>query len=594
MKNFFRYVLATLVGLFLFWVISLLIISGIIGSSIKSSVNETKVTIDPNSILKVEFKSPINDRPTQMDYYSFNPTQFDGNYGLRPMVEAIKRAKTDDRIKGIYLKPDGISTGWSNLTALNDALNDFKNSGKFIVSNSRIMSQKAYGLASTADEIYLHPQGDMMFQGLSSQSMYFKNMLDNLGIQPEVFYAGKFKSATEPLRRTNMSDENRLQVKEFLGDIYATYLDMISKNRNMSVEQLRDIADNLKIRKAEDAVDLGMITATKYDDEVLDILREKVGLDDDDDLPLTSILDYSEAEKLTGKGKNTASNQIAVVYAEGEIGMGDDDDYYDQGISGDRYAKLMRKLRKDKDVKAVVLRVNSPGGSAFASDLIWREIELLKKEKPVIVSMGNVAASGGYYIAANSDRIFAEDNTITGSIGVFGVLFNMERFLNKKLGITTDGVSTGKFSDFPNMTKTWTAEEKAIVQNSIEDIYGDFLGKVAKGRGMTVEQVNEIAQGRVWSGQDALNIGLVDEIGGLEQAIAYAKEKAAIDDPKIGIYPKSKSQWEQLQDMFDLEAKANKMVQKKLGEYGEIGSQIERIKSYSEPQMRLPVDYDIH
>ncbi len=593
MKDFLKYVLATIVGIVLLWFFLLILFGGIISSAVKNSMEEETVSIDPNSILKLDFATQINDRPNFEEGYisPMLPIDRDGNYGLRPILETIKHAKEDNRIRGIYIEPDQLSIGFANLTELVAAIQDFKESGKFVVSNSRYIGQKAYALASTADEVYIHPEGYIDFKGFASRSLYFKNALDRLGIEPLIFYAGKFKSATEPYRRTNMSEENKLQTLEFLEDIYTNYLDLIATNRSIDKEQLREIADNLTVKSPKDAVEQNLIDALKYDDEVIALLKEHVGVSENEDLNFISINEYSQANEITHKGKQSGDNRIAVVYAEGNITTGDRKS--PDNIQGDSYAFLIRKLRKNDKIKAVVLRVNSPGGSAFDSDLIWRELELLKAEKPLIVSMGNYAASGGYYIAANSDRIFAEKSTITGSIGVFSTMFNTQKFLEKKLGITTDGVSTGKFSDFPNPNKPWTDQEKAIMQGRVDDIYSGFIGKVSEGRGLHIEQVHEIAQGRVWSGQDALEIGLVDEIGSLEDAINYAAEQAEISDPKISFYPEEQSEWERIQELFDLEARANKLMNKKLGEYGEVVRDIEEISTFTQPQMRMPYKIEI-
>lgn len=593
MRQFLKYVLATIVGMIILGFLTFLIFGVMLGSSIKKSFEDDKVSVGANSILKLSFTNPVADRPSEDTgaFSDFLPIDIEGNYGLRPTIAAINKAADDDKIRGIYMQSDGLSIGFANLTELEKAIENFKESGKFVVANSRFMTERNFGLASAADEIYMHPEGYFDFKGLYANTTFLKGMLDKLGVKPKVFYVGDFKSATEPLRRKNMSENSKLQTKEFLEDIYGNYVDMVAENRGLASTEVRAISDGMKIKTLEDAQEMGMIDGVKYDDEVHDILREKTGLDNDDELDFISLQEYSDSKEIGPNGKNTGSNRIAVVYAEGGIGMGENNG--NSGIGGDQYAKIIRKIRKNDKIKAVVLRVNSGGGSAFASDLIWREIELTKEKKPVVVSFGNVAASGGYYIACNADKIFAEENTITGSIGVFGVMMNTEEFMENKLGITTDGVGTGKFSDFPNLNKEWSSEENAIIQSQIEDVYGDFIGKVAEGRSMNVDQVHEIAQGRVWSGVDALENGLVDEIGGLDNAIEYAKELAEIDDPKISTYPRVKTSFERFQDLFDIEAKADKLLKTKLNEYGEIGNHIDLIESYNGPQMRMPFDIEI-
>ena len=594
MKQFFKYVLATIVGVIVLWFLAFLIFGVVIGSSIKSSMKDDAVKVDANSILKLEFSTGVNDRPSQDEDFlsTFLPVDLEGNYGLRPTIQAIQAASEDDKIRGIYLESDGLAIGLANLTALEQALTEFKDSGKFVVANSRFMTQRNFALASLADEVYMHPEGYFDFRGFYASSTFLKGTLDKLGVEPMVFYAGKFKSATEPFRRKNMSEENKLQTREFLEDFYTNYIEMVSSNRNISADEVRDIANEMKVRSVEDAVEYKLIDGLKYDDEIHSLLKEKIGFDEEDDLEFVSLQDYSDAKEIKPNGKNSGDNRIAVVYAEGTIDMSETT-ADTNGIGGDEYAKIIRKLRKNDKIKAVVLRVNSPGGSAFASDLIWRELELLKEQKPVVVSMGNLAASGGYYIACNANKIYAEENTITGSIGVFSVLMNVEKFMEDKLGVTADGVGTGKYSDFPNLMKDWTSEEESIIQGQVEDIYGDFIGKVAEGRGMGVEQVHEIAQGRVWSGEDAIEIGLVDEIGSLQDAIDHAQGLAEVDDPRISVYPRVKSEWERIQEIFNIEAKSDKIVAEKLGEYGTVLQQLEQIKTYQEPQMRMPYDLEI-
>lgn len=593
MKQFFKYVLATIVGLLFFWILGIIIFGGIIAGSISKSMKDDEVQISANSILHLKLNTPINDRPyDDADFFgSLLPVDVDGNLGLHAVVNAIEKAKDDDEIRGIYLDLDAVPTGFANLSVVQEALNDFKESGKFIVANSRFMTQKAYGLAAVADEIYIHPEGFFDFKGLSAQITFLKGTLDKLGVEPMIFYAGKFKSATEPFRRKNMSEENRLQTKEFIEDIYGNYISGIANYRGLSEEQLRAIADNMQVRTTQDAVDLKLVDGLKYDDEIETILKQKIGFEEDDDLDLVSLSDYSDSRDIEAKGDHSGSNRVAVVYAEGAIGMGDGDN--GNQISGDHYLELIQKIRNNDKIKAVVLRVNSPGGSAFASDLIWRELELLKQEKPLVVSMGNYAASGGYYIACNADKIYAEENTITGSIGVFATLFNLRKAMENKLGITTDGVSTGKYSDFPNVTKEWSAEEKAILQTQVDEIYNDFIGKVAAGREMNIEQVHEIAQGRVWSGEDAIEIGLVDEIGSLQDAIDHAVSLAKIDDYNVAAYPKPKSEFERIMELFDVEAKMEKKIERELGAYAETFNYLKSVELMQEPQMRIPFEMEI-
>ncbi|MBX2844881.1 MAG: signal peptide peptidase SppA [Saprospiraceae bacterium] len=593
MKQFFKYVFATIVGLILFGFVLFFFFGVLLVGSVKKSFEKEKASISANSILMLNFDNTINDRPTDDPINPFLPNfDMNGNMGLRPIAQAIEEAKSDDDIKGIYISPAFFSTGYANLHVLMEAIDDFKESGKFVVANSNFYTQKAYGLASVADEIYLQPEGSLDFKGINASIMFYKGAMDKLGIEDNVFYAGKFKSATEPFRRKNMSQENKIQTKEFIEDIYSNFIEDIAENRGMTAEELRTIADDYLARSPEDAVEHKLIDGVKYHDEVMDILREKVNFEDDEELNFVKVNDYVESKGLDDQGSKYGSgNKIAIVYAEGGIGMGGDEN---EGISGERYRKLLEEIRNDDKIKAVVLRVNSPGGSVLDSDIIYREVELLKQEKTVVTSMGNVAASGGYYIACNSEKIFAEENTITGSIGVFISLFNSEKFLNNKLGLTIDGVQTGKFSDFPSLTRDWNGEENAIMQEFVDDIYADFLQKVADGRGMNVEQVHEVAQGRVWSGEDALELGLVDEIGGLEAAVAYAKEQAEINDFKVVTYPKYKDAFQQLMESFDLEAKAENQLKTELGPYYKYIDLFKQVNAMEGPQMRMPFELEMN
>lgn len=593
MKQFFKYLFATILGLFVFCFLIFLVFFGVGTAISKSAEKDKEVTISSNSILKLQFNTKLSDRPNEesSSFSPFLPVSVEGNLGLRPTILAIEKAKTDDEIRGIYLDINSVPIGHANINNVLAALEDFKSSGKFIVANSRFMSEKGYFLATAADEIYVHPEGFFEFNGLSINRTYLKEGLNKIGVEPMIFYAGKFKSATENLRRTNMSEESRFQNKEFLEDLFTNTVEKIAKNRNKTVEEIKAIANDLKVRQVEDAVSLGLIDGLKYDDEISAILREKIGFSNDEKLDFVNLLDYSKARKITANGKNTGDNRIAVVYAEGGITLGKKDQTGQ--ITGDYYASELRKLRKNKKVKAVVLRVNSGGGSAFASDLIWREIELLKKEKPVVTSLGNYAASGGYYIACNTDKIYANESTITGSIGVFATLFNVKKLYEDKLGIYRDGVGTGKYSDFPNFAKTWTSEEKAIMQTMVDKIYASFIGKVAKGRNLSQEEVEKIAQGRVWSGEDAKEVGLVDELGTLQDAIDDAAKRAEVDNYKVSIYPRTKTGFEKFKEMFDIEAKMNQKINKELGTFSSTFNYLRDLEKNQTPMMAMPYKMEI-
>jgi len=482
-----------------------------------------------------------------------------------------------------------IPGGFATVEAIRNELLNFKESGKFIYTYGELYSQTAYYLASVADSILLNPKGLVDMRGFGTELMFFKGALDKLEIEPQVFKVGGFKSAVEPFTLTKMSEENRLQIKEFLNDFYSIFLNGISEQRDIAVDNLNNIANELKIRKAEDALSYQLVDKLTYKNEALSILKERLGLDEDDKLNTKSLSSYSaNASKKIKKG--VGKNKIAVVYAYGNIVDGPGKN---GTIGSYDYEKVVRKIREKDNIKAVVLRVNSGGGSALASEVIWNEMEMAKAEGlPVVVSMGDLAASGGYYIACNSDYIFAEENTITGSIGVFGLLPNMKGFFNNKLGITFDAAKTTEYSDFASPTRAVNESERAIIQGSIDDIYDTFLNRVAEGRNMTVEAVHEVAQGRIWSGLKAKQLGLVDEIGDLDAAIAKAAELADLESYKVSNYPPSEDPLTKFMKDLQGQTKQN-MIQKELGSYYTYYKQIKELMEIEGIQMRLPYDITI-
>jgi len=591
MKRFFGYIVATIIGISLFFV-GLFLFFMVVGAAMSG---KEEVSISPNSILYADFKTPIKEQGTKNPLADLDlPIPLGGSastMGLNNIVDAFEKAKTDDNIKGLYLDLGGISAGWTQIEDIRNAILDFKESGKFVTAYGEVYTQKAYYLASIADEVYMHPSGSILLKGFGGELTFFKGMLDKLEIEPEIVYVGKYKSATEPFRFTQMSDENREQVKTFLTDIYDVILTNLAEARNLPRETVHDIINELKVRLPEQAVEHKMIDQLSYESAVFDILREKTGLEEDDKLKFTTLGKYIDAGV---KDDSRSKNKVAVVYAEGSIvdGMGDG-----ENIASERYAKILRKIQRDKKVKAVVLRVNSGGGSALASDVIWDEINQIKEMGiPVYTSMGDVAASGGYYIAANSDKIYAQENTITGSIGVFGLLADADKFYENKLGITFDTVKVTKFSDFPTsplMTNNFTAAERNIVQDVIDKIYADFLIKVGDGRDMDTSAVHEIAQGRVWTGKRAKTLGLVDELGSLDAAIADITGVAGIaDDYRLSEYPKQKDPFEefltQLQGGGGDEEVARRMLRKKLGHHFAYLEEIEKLIEMHPYQMRMP------
>lgn len=581
--KFLGNVLAVIIGLFVFSIVAMLIFFGIIG--LVASSSEKEVTLEKNSILHLDLNGrTLVERTSEEDlaFGSFlDPFGGDNSAGLVNLKKAIGEAKTNENVKGIYLNAGLIGAGQAGLLELREALLDFKESGKFIVAYDEAYSEGGYFLASVADEIYLNPLGGIDFNGFSSEGIFLKGFFEKVGIKPEVFRVGEFKSAVEPFILDKMSPENRLQTQYFLDDINNHALELIAKSRGIAQDSLVRINHQMLVRKPKDAVTYKLATALKYEDEVHSILKEKLGLKEDDQIATINATDLGGM----AKSKNiTSSNRIAVILAEGEIVDGN----VDGAISSEKFAKEIRKARKDENIKAIVLRVNSPGGSILASEVIWREMSEAKKVKPVIVSMGEVAASGGYYIAAPADTIVAQPNTITGSIGIFGILFNVQELVNDKLGVTTDVVSTGELSDFGNMARPLTEVERTIIQSSVEDGYETFISRVAEGRGMHPDSVRKIASGRVWTGSQAKARGLVDVLGGLDTAIGIAAAKIkAGDDYRVVYYPEKKPWFEELMVTFSDQVQV-RILQTQLGDQYPLYQKIQRLKNYQGVQVRMP------
>jgi protease-4 len=581
--KFLGNVLAVIVGLFVFSIVAMLIFFGIIG--LVASSSEKEVTLEKNSILHLDLNGrTLVERTSDEDlvFGSFlDPFGGENTAGLVNLKKAIGEAKTNENVKGIYLNAGLFGAGQAGLLELREALIDFKESGKFIVAYDEAYSEGGYFLASVADEIYLNPLGGIDFNGFSSEGIFLKGFFEKVGIKPEVFRVGEFKSAVEPFILDKMSPENRLQTQYFLDDINNHALELIAKSRGIAQDSLVRINHQMLVRKPKDAVTYKLATALKYEDEVHSILKEKLGLKEDDQISTINATDLGGM----AKGKNiTSSNRIAVILAEGEIVDGN----AEGAISSEKFAKEIRKARKDENIKAIVLRVNSPGGSILASEVIWREMSEAKKVKPVIVSMGEVAASGGYYIAAPADTIVAQPNTITGSIGIFGILFNVQELVNDKLGVTTDVVSTGELSDFGNMARPLTEVERTIIQSSVEDGYETFISRVAEGRGMHPDSVRKVASGRVWTGTQAKARGLVDVLGGLDTAIGIAAAKIkAGEDYRVVYYPEKKPWFEELMVSFSDQVQV-RILKTQLGDQYPLYQKIQRLKNYQGVQVRMP------
>ena len=588
MKQFFKFVLASMVAIIISGIIFVIIIIAIIASS-----SDKTVEVDSNSILHIQFTKTIAERTPEnpLKDLPFLGLDQDESIGLNDILANIKKAKTDANIKGIFLDETEIPIGQATSEEIRNALIDFKKSGKFIIAYSEIYTQGFYYLASVADKVYLNPKGIFLFHGFNQQITFLKGALDKLGIEAQIIKVGTYKSAVEPFFLTKMSDANRLQVNSYLRSLYNSFLAGIAKSRKISKDTLFSCANNLKIRFPEDALNFKLVDGLKYKDEVLNELKKRTGIETNDDLKIVELSDYSKSIP-TGDDRNKESkNQIAIIYASGEINGGSGDD---NSIGSETVSKALRDARLDNKLKAVVLRVNSPGGSSLASDVIWREVMLTKKAKPMIVSMGDYAASGGYYISCAADSIFAEPNTITGSIGIFAVLPNMQKFFNDKLGITFDGVKTGKYADLGDVSRPLTPEEHAILQNQVDHGYDDFTKAVARGRHKTQAYINSIGQGRVWTGEQALTNGLVDRLGNINDAIKSAAKMAGIKNYKLKTYPDQKSFLNKFGFDMNAEIKAH-VVKSELGENYKYYNQLKSVTQMMRtPQARLPYDVEIN
>lgn len=584
MRQFFKYVLATLTGLVLFGLVGFLLLIGLI---VGLASSDKEVTVASNSVLELTLDKPIGEREFNNPFSSLTGGQ-SSSIGLDELKASIRRAKEDDDIKGIFLNLELVQGGMASLEDIRRELLDFKKSGKFIVSYTDAQSEKSYYLASVADKLYLNPQGTLEFNGLSSETMYYKNLFDKLGVQAQIFRVGSFKSAVEPYFRTSMSDSARLQTSSFLNSINDAVLADVSTARKLAPARLKVISDSMLVHNADDAKRLGLVTDLGYYDQATDYMKGKLGVAKDKKLSLISLSDYSKNDD---KNDDLNSNRIAVIYAEGDIVTGKGGN---SSIGSTRFAEAIRKARLDDKVKAVVLRVNSPGGSSLASDIIYREVMLTKKVKPIIASMSDVAASGGYFIAMGCDTIVAHPTTITGSIGVFGVLPNIEPMLRDKVGITTDRVTTGKFSDFPTITRALTPFEQSQFQAEINRIYADFTTKAAAGRHMPVERLRRLASGRVWSGTEAKARGLVDVLGSFDDALRIAARRAKLKEGDYSIQklPRQKSFAESLVSSFGEEARLQ-LVKQEMGPMYPMYQQYKTLTEMKGVQARMPFEMNI-
>ncbi len=585
MKDFIKFTFASMLGVVLagivFTILSIVTMVGMLASS------DTETVVKENSIFKLELNGVLSERAQENPLQSLIGEDFE-EYGLDDILTSIKKAKENENIKGIYLETAMMEASFASLEEIRNALKDFKESGKFIVAYADQYTQGMYYLASVADKVIVNPQGSIMWHGLASQAIFYKDLLEKVGVEMQIFKVGTYKSAVEPFIATEMSDANREQVSAFLNSIWGRLLEDISASRDIPADVLNKYADDyMDLKQAEEYITCGLADTLLYKDGVLNYLKEMTGREADESLRTLSLADMKNVKRNTPLDKS--GNIIAVYYAFGGI---DDNTSTDEGINSEKVIKDLRKLREDETIKAVVLRVNSPGGSAYGSEQIWREVVMLKNEKPVIVSMGDYAASGGYYISCAADSIVADPTTLTGSIGIFGMFPNMENLLTDKLGVHFDMVKTNKFADMGSINRPFNADEKAIMQKYINNGYELFVKRCADGRGMTVEAIKKIAEGRVWTGAKAKELGLVDELGGLDRALEIAAQKADIEAYSVINYPNKENAFAAL-----LNKSKNNYINEKMAET--LGKNynyilfINNLKEADRIQARMPFDLRI-
>jgi protease-4 len=585
MKTFLKMLLASILGgLILLFIAFVFIVS-------LASLAEQETKIVENTVLKLDLNTIIKDRADNNPLSGFDPFSLQPEIalGLDQVIGGLKAAAEDDRITGVFINGGLPLTGHATVKEIHNALKAFKASGKFVIGYTEILTQKGLYISSATDSFFVNPKGIVEWNGLNASVTYYKEALSKIGLQPEVLRAtnNRFKSAVEPYLLQEMSEANRAQLNSLLFSVWDTYLTDIGEAKSLSKETLNDLADSSPILSPTLAASSGLIGGTAYYDEVLDMLANRTGVDKTDDISFLSFQKYSEGKKVGG---TTAinSNRIAVIIAQGEIRDGGGSEYI---IGSERIAKAIRKARNNKKVKAIVLRINSPGGSALASEVIWREVALAREQKPVIASMGDVAASGGYYIAAFADTILAQPNTITGSIGAFGLFFTGEELMHDKLGLNIETVPTNKYADLGTFDRALTPSEKGMLISQVDRIYNTFKERVAEGRGMTVDEVDSIGQGRVWSGTEALELGLVDVLGGLDDAIKIAAEKAEIsDDYSVRLYPEQEDPFVQLMQQLGGNVKTS-LIENELGSYAKYFHLLKDIKNREGMQTRM--EYDI-
>jgi protease-4 len=583
MRSFFKTFFASLLALIVFFLLCILFLVSIVSGL----TSKEKQRVGSQSVLVLNLSQHYKEQKQENPLSIINSDDEKDVPGLYDVIRLLHKAKTDKKISGVYVLANPSPNGFEASDEIRNAILDFKQSGKFVIAFADVITQKSYYIANASDKIYLSPSGYLEWSGMSVEYAFLKGTLEKLDIEPQIFYAGKFKSATEPLRTDKMTPENRLQTTEWLNDLYNDLLMKTAASRKIDTATLRQLANSGKIQNAKDAVGNKLVDGLKYDDEIKDEIKTKLNIGKYDRINFVTINAYAAL----GNFKKLNGEKIALIYAEGDIVDGN----VPQGaIAGDNYRSLIRKARLDKTIKAIVFRVNSGGGSVLASETIWRELSLAKKEKPVVVSFGDVAASGGYYISCSADSIFASPVTITGSIGVFGIVPNMQGFFKNKLGITFDGVKTGPYADAATIVKPMTDDEKKIIQNDIERIYAQFKHRVADGRKKDTAAVEEIAQGRVWTGQKAITFGLIDRFGGIDDAIECAARMAKLKEYYVAEYPEVKNIFDQVFGQA-MPLNFNNKIKNEIGEDNfKLFEQLKKIKQMTNTvQARLPFEFFI-
>jgi len=589
MKNFLSSLLATLTGLVIMTILVFLIFMGIIAAS----TSKDPVEVEENTILLAKFNAQIIDR-TNDDPFS---NLFSGNFmydqtmGLNQILKDLEKAKTDDNIEGIFMNLGAVSAGIATLGEIREAMEDFKESGKFIYAYSNSYTQRSYYLASVADSVFMTPEGMFLFNGMSAQVMFYKNALEKVGVEMQVIRHGSYKGAVEPFLRDDLSEENREQIESYVGALWGKIIADISESRGISKEKLNQIADEIATIDSDKLLETGMIDGLIYYDEMLSLMKEKMGVEEEDDLEAVSLKKYKDAPMK--EKKEYSKDKIAVIYAMGSVVDGDAGEGY---IGGNRISKAIRKARRDKSVKAIVFRINSGGGSGSASDVIHREVMLAAREKVVVASMGDVAASGGYYIAAPADTILAGPATITGSIGVFGLFPNVQKLMNDKLGISTDVVLTNENANILSAFDPLNPAERVIIQKMIDDFYINFVTLVADGRGKSYEEIDAIAGGRVWAGTDALELGLIDMYGGLEKSIEVAAEMAGLETYRVQSLPALEDPMTAIikQLTGGSMIRTDKILRRELGEEYRHYKKIQEIRNMHGIQAIMPYEIELH